>query len=924
MIAREQQEVELQTEPMPETASERSSAKPAPTPAKRSLKKALIKNYSVAPGASSDHVAPDPLQGNDGWVADNEVELATEPIMSDDADAANRHRAPVLLNASLDQDQVHLDESFTLEVDITARTSRAMDKVRIPKMPYFEVINRSQTSGPLSVHGRLWQHRLIRMVYLGKQPGIFEIKPVTVKVQGKTYSSRRLKIRVEGTSSGIAYRRRFSGVGKPGAALVPAAPKLDSPGHDGVVFAAAVDREQAYVNQQVMLTIKLKYLSDENTSMVYTPPMLTGFITEPLLPFNKEEQISSTSQSLLERHYRTALFPIRPGTFSIAMGKAVIAVKNKEKQYLTDVISVSVLPLPKDPHALHDQQNLVGHFQLQARWQGGEAITGRPVMLDLTLSGRGNLNSAPEPRLTAQAGSRIYLEKMEDSVQPREEAVFGQRVYHYLVVFEKPGVFAFKSAALRAFDPELKTWKTVSAMVPVLTVQGRPRTESQTITSPVLPSTTLDLRPNLQTLDRSLLELAPGHWSFWVLQALGPLLLLGAYGLRRRQDALLADEQAWRRRQAYPQAKKALRRLKIAIYDGNVRIFYDGLTKITADYLAAKFKVPNSYISAERLAGYFAGNDIPQALVARFKVALTACEYVRYAAVTLPAKDMHALHKDLKTALRAFEAVWKQKEKEPPMLIKQALWLLVLLPLFGLDTVWARSADARFTQANALAEQGDLAGAEKLYTGLLNQDLGTAPVYFNLGNLYVRQGRLGDALLAYERAHWLAPRDSDMAYNLKIVGDLAKIKDLDFSVPPWQQALQGLFQIMTAQEIMVLAVVFYWSLIGMVILWLLWPRSFGILKRWSVVIAALLLLTILWGAARTAEPLWWQRAVVLSDQAALRLRPYPKAETVLNLPAGLRLTVLEQEEAWIKVALDSSHQGWVKRQALGLVKQPRE
>lgn len=950
MLAREQEEAELSTEPILD-AEPASTASPKPwaTPTGKP-KTGMIKNYSVSPDTVQERSLPggDALQGNGGWLADNEVELATEPITHDEPESA-AGRKPVRLSVSLDHDRVHLDESFTLQVDILAKSNHALGKVILPKLSYFEIINRSQTTGPLSVQGQLWHHRLISVVYLGKQPGLFEIEPIRVKVGNKTYSSQKLKIRVEGTNSGITYRRRFSGVGKTGQALVPAAPKLESADKDGVVFEAYLDKDQAYVNQQVTLTIKLQYVSDEHTTMAYTPPMLSGFITEPLPPLQKEEQISSTKQRLLERHYRTALFPIRPGTFSIAMGKAVISVKNKQQQYLTDVLSVKVLPLPKDVQGLHKQQVLVGCFQGQAAWQQDTAPrTGRPVMLALTLSGQGNLSSAPEPLLAAVSGCRVYLEKIEDTVDPRDKVIFSRRNYHYLVVFEKPGVFALGPARVRAFDPELKTWQTVSMSIPGVTVSGRPKTESQTIITPALDSATLSLQPNKHALTgrTDLSGSWVHHWSFWVVQALGPLLLLGAFGWRRRQDNLLADEQAWRRRQAYTQAKKAMRRLKHAIYDGAIRTFYDGLTKITTDYLAAKFKVPNSYISAERLAGYFKANEIPQALVARFKVALTACEYVRYAAVTLPAKDMHALHKDLKTALRAFEAVWKQKEKDAKQQIKVAL--VLLLPLLAPHPALAQDQAARFTQANAFMDQGRLQEAEKIYTDLLNQGAAGGPVYFNLGNCYVHQGRLGDAVLAYERAHWLAPRDQAIAFNLKTVHGLTTIRDLNLESSAWVLAIQNLYQYFTADELWIAVVVLYWILIVLLMLWLLWPRSFGILnnpaagrkvmdakegpwaqagnplKLCSGLAALALLLTVLWATARSSEPLWWQKAVVLSNQAPLRLRPYPKAEALLDLPEGMSMAVLEQEEAWIKVALDAGHQGWVKRQALGLVKLSQE
>ena len=47
----------------------------------------------------------------------------------------------------------------------------------------------------------------------------------------------------------------------------------------------------------------------------------------------------------------------------------------------------------------------------------------------------------------------------------------------------------------------------------------------------------------------------------------------------------------------------------------------------------------------------------------------------------------------------------------------------------------------------------------------------SAPALFNRGNALVREGKPGPAILAYERAQQLAPRDPAIAVNLQAVRD---------------------------------------------------------------------------------------------------------------------------------------------------------
>src|SRR5439155_26228316 len=69
-----------------------------------------------------------------------------------------------------------------------------------------------------------------------------------------------------------------------------------------------------------------------------------------------------------------------------------------------------------------------------------------------------------------------------------------------------------------------------------------------------------------------------------------------------------------------------------------------------------------------------------------------------------------------------------------------------------------------FKAANALYDAGKFAEAASAYEKIEPK---TASVYFNLGNACFRQDKLGWAVLNYERARRLEPRDPDILANLK-------------------------------------------------------------------------------------------------------------------------------------------------------------
>ena len=78
----------------------------------------------------------------------------------------------------------------------------------------------------------------------------------------------------------------------------------------------------------------------------------------------------------------------------------------------------------------------------------------------------------------------------------------------------------------------------------------------------------------------------------------------------------------------------------------------------------------------------------------------------------------------------------------------------------------AKSPEVIFQEANAAYRGGDYVRAAQLYESLVNRNWRNGHVFYNLGNAYFRQKLLGRAILNYEKARRLDPRDPDLAANL--------------------------------------------------------------------------------------------------------------------------------------------------------------
>ena len=77
------------------------------------------------------------------------------------------------------------------------------------------------------------------------------------------------------------------------------------------------------------------------------------------------------------------------------------------------------------------------------------------------------------------------------------------------------------------------------------------------------------------------------------------------------------------------------------------------------------------------------------------------------------------------------------------------------------------SRAASLDDANAAFAAGKFAESTMAYEAVLKANGYSAPVLFDLGNSYVREGNYPQAILAYKRALWLAPNDEDILANLR-------------------------------------------------------------------------------------------------------------------------------------------------------------
>jgi tetratricopeptide (TPR) repeat protein len=234
------------------------------------------------------------------------------------------------------------------------------------------------------------------------------------------------------------------------------------------------------------------------------------------------------------------------------------------------------------------------------------------------------------------------------------------------------------------------------------------------------------------------------------------------------------------------------------------------------------------------------------------------------------------------------------------------LWGLALSCL-ALGSAPAPGQDSAFDAGNLAAAQGKWAEAARAYENVIARHGYSAPVLFNLANAQVAEGKLGPAILNYERARWLAPHDPDSAANLALARQKAGL------APETLSPLAAVAHSMTWSQWSILATAMLWLVLTALPLRRILPRARPALTA-GAILGALVFL-----AAAGALALRWpdlDRAIVTAPEAAARVSPVTIIRPLFTLKAGEPVAIRRTHGAFLLIANRQGREGWVSRGAV--------
>jgi tetratricopeptide (TPR) repeat protein len=231
--------------------------------------------------------------------------------------------------------------------------------------------------------------------------------------------------------------------------------------------------------------------------------------------------------------------------------------------------------------------------------------------------------------------------------------------------------------------------------------------------------------------------------------------------------------------------------------------------------------------------------------------------------------------------------------------------IIASLMLLGTSAV-APAADVQtpFYEANAAFAQKQYGLAQRDYQAIIAQQGFSAPVLFNLANAYYQDGKLGLAILSYQRAQLLAPRDADIAFNLHLARAKAGVADRPTA---WFDRAAHCFSFNKLSWLGGAAVL---VLVGGFV-----ARQFAQRYRYvcriGMAIATCALLAITSALVLQLPEL--NQAIVTVKNSPIYISPVTVGQPLYTLGEGQTVAVRNAYGDFILVETSDGHRGWVKR-----------
>ena len=244
--------------------------------------------------------------------------------------------------------------------------------------------------------------------------------------------------------------------------------------------------------------------------------------------------------------------------------------------------------------------------------------------------------------------------------------------------------------------------------------------------------------------------------------------------------------------------------------------------------------------------------------------------------------------------------------------------LIISFILFLSNIVAAEDFSKTMSDANNAYQKNDFETAAALYQQITDAGNEGSVLYYNLGNAYYKSGNAAKAILYYERALRLDPRNEDIQHNLAFVNQklIDKIDVLpEIFIVRWWNSLSRSF---TATGWAIISIIC--SALFFILLAIMFLSKNQIIRNITVagtlICALILVFSVIFASKEKNRYVKQPEAIVMELVLNVKSSPDEKSGDLFVIHEGLKVAVTDRIGEWVEIKLPNGDKGWVKAQSV--------
>ncbi len=480
-------------------------------------------------------------------------------------------------------------------------------------------------------------------VLMPRENGTFTIGAASVRVDGKTYTTKSMLIEVitekQGTGGNNTGTSPESSIGK-----------------DDIVLRLKVSDTDLYKGESLRASLVLyTRVTVENIESLTMPPF-DGFWSQELT-FDNAPSREEYNGRVYETYKITELLLSPQESGKIVIPEAVMDVvaqvvvqdrRNYDpifggrqvyrvsRELKSAPVTINVKEFPAG--APQSFNGAVGNFSLRSTMPEAEIDANSADQIELTISGTGNLKFITAPRITLPESFEVYDTKVVDNCKITATGTTGSLTYTYPFVARSAGTFTIPRIEFSFFNPDTQTYETLATEPFMLVVK-----DDGSIPASVPTSSSYNYGGPMRQLDRDIrfihtgklpskaaaaFVLTPLYWLVIVAMVAGFILV---YALLRKRIRERSNTVARRMRHADKIAVQRLRMAERYMTEQNRHAFYEEMLRAMWGYISDKFNIPVASLTKEKIREELYRRNVAEATAEQFCEVISRSEEAQYA-----------------------------------------------------------------------------------------------------------------------------------------------------------------------------------------------------------------------------------------------------------------------------------------------------